>query len=287
MSNVWITLGPILAINIVFLCTFFYFAATRERWPVPSDLDGRHQTRFLSRFFQEYWYWVTTPVARFFVAVRLSPNMLTFIGFLMSCGAGLLFAQGWFGYAGWVMIFGATFDLFDGKVARLTNKESRSGAFYDSVMDRFGEGAVFVGLAWHYRASWLLPIIVWASIAAMLVSYTRARGEGVGVVCKRGPMQRPERIVYLGVGSIFQPIADAMARLVIAHPPAILVMGAVCIIALLGTYSAFYRMILIMDTLDSTDRQGGGEESIPQLLAKLSTKAGREALLEKLHHQSH
>lgn len=281
MNNVWITVGPIILINVVFLGTFLFFLATRDRWPVPDDLAGRHQSKFLSRVFHEYWYWLTTPVARFFVAIRFSPNILTFIGFATSCVSAWLFAHGWFGYAGWVMIIGSTFDLFDGKVARLTNKVSRSGAFYDSVMDRFGEGAVFTGLAWYYRASWLLPVVVWAAIAAMLVSYTRARGEGVGVVCKKGPMQRPDRLAYLGVASIFQPITDTVLRTWMESPPTVLMMFVCCLIALMGTYSAFYRTIYIMNAIDSADHADADPETIPQVLAKLSTKAGREALRER------
>ncbi|MBI4365365.1 MAG: CDP-alcohol phosphatidyltransferase family protein [Deltaproteobacteria bacterium] len=287
MQSIWITVGPVLVINVFCICTFCYFLATRERWPVPPDLEGRHQSKLLGKVFHAYWYWMTTPVARFFVRLRFSPNNLTFIGFAMSCVAGYLFARGWFGYAGWVMIAGCSFDLLDGKVARLTNRERRSGAFYDSVMDRFGEGAVFVGLAYHYRASWLLPIVVWALVAAMLVSYTRARGEGVGVVCKKGPMQRPDRIVYLGIGSIFHPIADALLRHWFVSPPAILMIAACCIIAVVGTYSAFYRTIVIMDALDSADHTSADKETVPQWLAKLSTKEGREALLDRMKHGAH
>ena len=68
--------------------------------------------------------------------IHLNPNAITLIGLAISMVSAFFFAGGLFGYAGWIMIFGATFDMFDGKVARITNKESRSGAYLDSVMDR-------------------------------------------------------------------------------------------------------------------------------------------------------
>ncbi|MBI2343986.1 MAG: alkaline phosphatase family protein [Deltaproteobacteria bacterium] len=281
MQSIWITLGPILVINVLFLVTLLIYLARREKLPPIPDLAGRHQSWILSRTFHEYWYWVTTPPARLFVQLRLSPNVLTTIGTLINCAAAGFFAVGQFGIGGWTMILGSTFDMFDGRVARLTGRLSRSGAYFDSIMDRFSEGIVFLGLAYYYRESWLLPVVIVALLGSLMVSYARARGEGVGVVCKKGPMQRPERIAYLGVASVFQPIAHAVAGMWFDNPPAILVMGALLIIALFTLYTAFYRTIYIMNALDTADRARDADETIPQLISKLSTKSGREDLLTR------
>jgi CDP-diacylglycerol--glycerol-3-phosphate 3-phosphatidyltransferase len=219
--------------------------------------------------------------------MRLSPNIITFIGFAISCISAWFFAVGLFGYAGWIMIFGATFDMFDGKVARMTGKTSRSGAFYDSVMDRFGEGVVMLGLAIYFRYDWMLYMIVAGLIGSMLVSYTRARGEGVGVVCKKGVMQRPERIAYLGVASIFQPIADYFLMNTGWSMTPILVIGALLIIAVMTNFTALYRTIYIMNELDNEDHLEGGIDTIPQILMKLSTPEGRLEWFEKVRQRHH
>lgn len=274
-SSMWVTLAPIFAINVILFTLLMVFTFTRKRPEAPDEVKSRHNSKFLSGFFKEWWYWVNDPIARFLVKIRLNPNSITLIGFLFSVASAFFFAKGLFGYAGWIMIAGATFDIFDGRVARITGRESRSGAYLDSVIDRFGEGAVFIGLAYYYSSSWILFPVMVALIGSMLVSYTRARGEGVGVVCKKGAMQRPERVVYLGVASIFQPLVDSFLPLVWANAPAVLVIGAVIIIAVMTNITAIQRIIYIMNELDNMDRD---EEkmSLPQLLTSISTKEGRE-----------
>lgn len=281
MHSVWITIGPLIALNALFIVTLFIFLTKKDRLPAVPDMALKYQSVFLSKTLHAYWYWLTESPARFFVRIRLSPNIITSIGFLISGASALFFANGNFGVAGWVMILGATFDMFDGRVARLTGQSTRSGAFFDSVLDRFGEGIVFLGIAYYFRSSGMLAVSLVALIGSLMVSYTRARGEGVGVVCKGGPMQRPERMAYLGIASIFDPIAGAVAGLWFAAPPPLLLMGALCVIALLTIYTSFYRIIYIMDALDTADRVRGGDETLPQLISKLSTKAGREAVFTR------
>ena len=286
MQSIWVTLAPIVIINSVLLVYLLIFALTRDRWPVPDEVKSRHNSRFLSSFFKEWWYWINTPIARLLIGLRFSPNIITFIGFAISCVAAYLFSEGLFGYAGWALIFGATFDMFDGKVARMTGQTSRSGAYYDSVMDRFGEGVVMIGLAAYFSYSWVLYIVVAGLIGSMLVSYTRARGEGVGVVCKKGVMQRPERIAYLGIASVFQPIADYFLRDVDLISLPLLVTAAIIIIGVMTNITAVYRMIYIMNELDNEDRTDR-PETIPQILMKLSTPEGRLDWFEKMRQRHH
>ncbi|PIR16611.1 MAG: hypothetical protein COV46_07805 [Deltaproteobacteria bacterium CG11_big_fil_rev_8_21_14_0_20_49_13] len=277
---------PIVVINSILLVYLVIFAFTRDRWPKPPDLENRSNSWFLGPFLKEWWYWVTTPIAKLLITIRLSPNIITFIGFAISCVSAWFFAEGLFGYAGWIMIFGATFDMFDGKVARMTGKVSRSGAYYDSVMDRFGEGVVMIGLVSYFRYSWMLYFVVAGLIGSMLVSYTRARGEGVGIVCKKGPMQRPERIVYLGVASVFQPIANYFLRETsLAYEP-ILVIAAIILIGVMTNITAIYRMVYIMNGLDTEDKKDG-IDSIPQVLMKWSTPEGRAEWMEKVRQRHH
>lgn len=255
LNPVWVSLGPLITINVLFLMTLFFFWFTYRRRPKAQDVDLKEHSKFLSRFLKEYWYWITSPFVKVMVKLHITPNMLTFFGFLLSCLAAYFFSLGMIGAGGWFMIFGATFDMFDGQIARMTGQASKSGAFFDSVMDRFGEAAVFLGLAALYRGSWILYVAILGLVGSMMVSYTRARGEGVGVDVKSGFMQRPERIVYLGVGSIFSPIIAYFVRFLVPSVPLdVVTIGAIVLIAIFTNVTALHRMGIVMKTLDPLPR---------------------------------
>lgn len=280
MNPVWITLGPVLVINCVLLTSYLIFQLWGAK-RIKKNFEGakKGESKFLSGATREWWFWTTDPIVKLFVKLKLGPNAITSMGFSLAIVAAFLFSQGSFGYAGWTMIFGASFDMFDGRVARITGKVSRSGAFYDAVMDRFGEGLCLLGLAWFFQNSFMLLVVVAALIGSLLVSYTKARAESQHVECNVGTMQRPERIVYLGVASVFDPIAQILlAKIWTAIPPHILVMLSLILIAVMTIGTAVYRMIYVMNKLDTEDRKG--HESIPQIIAKLSTPAGREKFWE-------
>ncbi len=250
LDPIWISLGPLLAVNILFLLTLFFFWITYRRRPKTNDVDLKEHSRFLSRFLKEYWYWLTSPFTRLMIKLHVTPNVITVWGFIVSGVSAYFFHKGMIGAGGWFMIFGATFDMFDGQIARMTGKASKSGAFFDSVMDRFGEAVVFLGLASYYRSSWVLYGVVLALVGSMMVSYTRARGEGVGVDVKSGIMQRPERIVYLGVGSIFSPVVAYFLSPVFPIRLDFMTIGAILIIAVMTNLTALYRMRYVIRRLD-------------------------------------
>jgi phosphatidylglycerophosphate synthase len=280
VSPIWITLGPILVINSVLFASYLiYMLWVRRRLSHEFESARRHTSFILSLPTKEWWLWTTDPIVRLFARLRVGPNGITLIGFLLSVVAAAFFAKGFFGAAGWMMIASGTFDIFDGRVARLTGQTSRSGAFFDAVMDRFGEGACFLGLAFFFRDSAMLPIAIAALIGGTLVSYTKARGESVGIECKIGAMQRPERIVCLGVAAVLTPIMDVILTRWWAHPWPILVIVALVFIAIMTNVTAVQRMIYIMNALDTADKRE--KESIPQLLTRLSTPDGREQMWER------
>lgn len=278
IDPVWLSLGPVLIINIILSSSLVYFLLTRKRREVHPEAKKRFNSRFLSGHLKAWWYWNIDPVARFFIRLKITPNILTLIGFLFSGVAAFFFAKGLFGFAGWAMLIGGTFDLFDGQVARVTKQVSKSGAFFDSVMDRFSEGLVFLGLAYYFRDSWLLAFLVLGLTGSMAVSYTKARGEAVGVEVKGGSMQRPERVVYLGCSSIFQPLLTYFlaTSLGLSAPP-YLVIAAIVLIGVMSNFTAIYRMIYVMNHLDSEEKKSE-VESIPQFLSKLTTPEGRKVL---------
>jgi CDP-diacylglycerol--glycerol-3-phosphate 3-phosphatidyltransferase len=160
-------------------------------------------------------YKVIDPVVRVFIKLGLTPNAVTTIGFILNIGVAVVFIIGaeegnrgdltYVGWAGALILFAGLFDMLDGQVARLGNMKSTFGALYDSVLDRYSELIMFLGICYylvahHYFLSSIFAFI--ALIGSMMVSYVRARAEGLGVECKGGLMQRPERIVTLGLFAI-------------------------------------------------------------------------------------
>jgi CDP-diacylglycerol--glycerol-3-phosphate 3-phosphatidyltransferase len=141
--------------------------------------------------------------------------------------------------AGWMLIGSGTLDVLDGEMARRHGAEGPRGAFIDSVVDRYGEAAVFAGLVAFYRDVWVLWSVLAAWVGAFLVSYTRARAEGLGVECRGGLLQRPERYVILGGASMASAIAlqfTCGAR----DRHTILAVG-ICVVAVLANLTALQR----------------------------------------------
>ena len=148
---------------------------------------------------------IVDAIARVLVKLGFSPSGLTIIGVLVACVAAALIAQGMLAAGGVVMLIAGVFDMFDGAVARMTNRATKFGALFDSVMDRVSEAVVLLGLLWFYLddGEQLGAVLVYVSIVgSTLVSYVRARAEGLGIECKGGLMQRPERVASLGIGII-------------------------------------------------------------------------------------
>ena len=158
--------------------------------------------------------------------LRINPNFLTFIGFIITLLAAVYLAQGMFLHAGVVIIFSSIFDILDGKVARVTNSETKFGAFFDSVLDRYSDMALFLGLIIHYSRFQQMTYVVLAGIVmmgAVMTSYTRARAESLIPSCKVGFLERPERLVLLIIGTLFNKMAPVlwvmavMSNLTVAH----------------------------------------------------------------------
>jgi CDP-diacylglycerol---glycerol-3-phosphate 3-phosphatidyltransferase len=152
-------------------------------------------------------------IIRACVLLRIHPNVLTFVGVLINVVAAWALATGRFVTAGCIMIAANIFDFIDGKVAREMGMESAFGGFWDSVMDRFSDLALFLGLVYLYssvhRTDYVV-ITVMAMIFTVLTSYARARAESVVAQCKVGFMERPERIVLFMIGAFTNRMAGVL-----------------------------------------------------------------------------
>jgi len=166
-------------------------------------------------------YKVINPLVKVLIRMGLTPNMVTTIGLILNIGVAIIFISGaeegrrgdlsYVGWAGGLILFAGLFDMLDGQVARLGNMSSPFGALYDSVLDRYSELILFLGICYylvshHYFMSSLFAFI--GLIGSMMVSYTRARAEGLGIECKDGLMQRPERVIIIGVSALACGIAS-------------------------------------------------------------------------------
>jgi CDP-diacylglycerol---glycerol-3-phosphate 3-phosphatidyltransferase len=147
------------------------------------------------------------------VALRIHPNILTFTGLFINAWAAVHLAFGQFITAGFIMIVANIFDFIDGKVAQQTGLISKFGGFWDSVIDRFSDIALFIGLIYLYSSRGRTDYALIASLAmmfALMTSYTRARAESLIAKCKVGFMERPERIVLFMIGAFTNRMAAVM-----------------------------------------------------------------------------
>jgi CDP-diacylglycerol--glycerol-3-phosphate 3-phosphatidyltransferase len=196
--------------------------------------------------------WIVKPLAHW----GITPNMLTGVGFLLSLVTAFVIAQGHLVIGGLLVLFAGIFDMFDGAVARVSNTASTFGAFFDSTLDRYSESVILFGLLYYalqhpglkdalwpapHEQSWMISFIFIAVVGSLMVSYTKARAEGLGIECKTGLLARPERVVLLALGLISSTSIWALALL-----------------AVLSNVTAVERMITVWHTI----RQANGKKTL-------------------------
>ncbi len=152
-----------------------------------------------------------SPLARVLANMGVSPDHLTLAGLITSAGAGVLVALGYFPLAALALFLGSLCDVLDGAVARVSGRSSQFGAFLDSTIDRYAEMFYFAGLLVYFsriEPSTTYALLVFLSAGgSFMVSYTRARAEGMGLRCDVGIMERPERLILLLVATVIGPVA--------------------------------------------------------------------------------
>jgi CDP-diacylglycerol--glycerol-3-phosphate 3-phosphatidyltransferase len=172
----------------------------------------------------------TTPVARLLAHTPVTPNSITWFGFLLTCGAASLVSLHHLLWGGIGVLVAGLMDTFDGALARQTGRVSRFGAVLDSTLDRFSEGVVLLGIIYVLarRGSDLGAVLAGATLMlSFSVSYIRARAEGMGVACTEGWFTRTERVIVIALGLIFNQIMIALA-----------------VVALLSLFTAAQRLLV-------------------------------------------
>jgi CDP-diacylglycerol--glycerol-3-phosphate 3-phosphatidyltransferase len=256
MTRSMITLFPAL------LCFAYFFGGVpvywlhRRRVGVAREerIEARRPSMLIPKWLIYYLLWVIAPVEAVLIRWRVSPNALSSMGLLLSLAAGAALSRGWFDVGGWLYLFVGIVDLFDGRVARATGRSSRAGAFYDSVIDRYSECAIFVGLIAYYRGSWIGAVVIAALFGSLMVSYVRSRAEafGAAALAARGAMQRPERIFLLGVSLAASPFVAAQTER--TDPPTFFVgVAAIVVLAVTSHFTALSRAFVVFRALAEED----------------------------------
>lgn len=191
---------------------------------------------------RERVYPIITPLTNLLVRCRVHPNAITTSGFLVTVAAAFLYGTDHVRFAGFCVLLGGAHDIFDGRVARLRGMESKFGAFYDSTLDRISEVAIYIGLISLYNqyevtllSIGMIYMIVLAMAGSLMISYTRAKAEILGIECSVGLMQRAERVVLLGLGSLLFGLSwDGLV-----------ISGVIVLFAVLTNATAIHRIIWV------------------------------------------
>ena len=231
------------ALLLLSMPVYALVAGSRARDP---EVAARPRTVLLGYWVRDWLMWVITPLERLFLALRIPPVAFNWTGVAFGAAAGVAYARGDFPLGGWLVLLGGAADIFDGRIARARGLVSRAGAFLDSTLDRFAETFALAGaVVWFRSSAWGVLLTTLALGGSLLVSYARARGEGLGVTYKGGLMQRAERLVLLALASLLDPVAVSLA----GWPPGRLLLAVIGFIGLASLATAFHRTVAIARAL--------------------------------------
>ena len=200
------------------------------------------ELKLLNKYWVNGFLTVIEPIAKLLINLKVHPHVITFAGLFLSILAFNFFRLGHFFYAGLMVILAGICDVLDGRLARETKQITKFGALMDSTIDRYSEVLMFLGIAifFHDKQSYIIYLIIFAITGSFMVSYTRARAEGLGIDCKIGLMQRPERVTYLAIGSLLGSIPKTKYIFLIL---------AIWFIAIFANITVVQRIIFIRNRL--------------------------------------
>ena len=212
-------------------------------------------TTLLGSGIKTWWLLLMLPIEDYLLKIKIHPNVLTVSTLVVAAVTGLFYHYGWIFAGGVLVLAGSTFDIFDGRVARAQGLSSQHGAFFDSCLDRFSEAFIYLGLLSFFRDTIFSYVVFLILVSTTMVSYTRARAEGLGVKCEVGVMQRAERVVYLGVLSVFNFLGNMIAEALGYGPGDYLLKLALLLMLVFSSYTAIQRMLHVMVELKNREEQ--------------------------------
>jgi phosphatidylglycerophosphate synthase len=255
-SNGWLqSSAPVLPAMVVLLYFVIGFGAFGVRallWGVPRDheIESRGQSILVTLYLRNYFIWVTRPLWRLLLASGVSANFVTGSAAALGVLASVAVAAGWFALGGWLFLFSGILDAMDGRLARARGQIAPAGTVIDSVLDRYTDAMLLIGLCWYFRASWVLLPALAALLGTSLVPYVRAKAEALGVKLRGGLMQRPERVLYLGGALVFTPVVElTLQRRADPHPfPGLVALG-ILFLAVTTHLTAVQRLVELLHSL--------------------------------------
>jgi len=250
-ARIWTALGPALLACGYFILGLLLFLVRVALKGVPQDEETlkRGSTVLVGMFLRHYFFWVTQPLWKVIYRSGLPANALSMLSGLLGVASGVAVAAGRFTLGGWLFLGSGILDVMDGRIARIRKQANPAGAALDSVLDRYVDSAMLMGLAWYYRDNWvLLPVLV-AFLGTSLVPYVRARGEGLGINIRGGAMQRLERVLFLGVGVAMAPIFEALWFPEQKHPMHWLAVVGIVFVAIMSNVTALSRFRALVNAL--------------------------------------
>ena len=252
----WVSLAPAFALMAYFVIGFIWYGLrtlSQGAYDDP-DISRRGSGRFLGMYVRMYFAWIIQPPWRLILWSGISANTVTALSGVVALGSGIAAGTGSFAVAGWMFIGSGILDVMDGRLARVYNQSSARGQALDSILDRYADGAILVGLAWYYRSTWVVLPALLALLGTQLVPYIKARGESLGLTVKVGVMQRAERIVYLGAALALSPVVAGLTGDIAAKPDYIMATIGICLTAVTTHFTALQRFSFVLSELSATER---------------------------------
>jgi phosphatidylglycerophosphate synthase/putative flippase GtrA len=284
-ERIWTALAPAVALVVYFIGGVGVYAI-RYAFKGPfrdAELEKRESTVLTGKWIRMYFVWVMQPLWRVVWRSGIPANAITTLSLLISIGSGVALAAGRFGLGGWLYIFAGICDYLDGRVARLRGSNSTSGAALDSILDRYSDSAILVGLAWYYRDSWVLIPTLAALVGSSLVPYIRARGEIVGINMTIGMMQRAERILYLGAPVSLSPVLEAILDPSNPRPTHRLAIAGILLLAVSTQLTAFQRLVHLLAALKKTvSNKRSVKHTLPRNIAAAAVATAFDFLVMSL-----
>ncbi len=236
-----------LNLGLIFGAAYFGMKWYLRTNPDVSQVNG---SRMLSSSVRGWFFSNLDPFDELFIRWEITPTVITLAQLVGSVLCAVAYASGLIYTGGFLVLASGTLDILDGRLARRTRGGTKSGAFLDSVVDRYSEFIMFAGLLIFFEEGWPVWAILLCLLGGIMVSYTRARAEGLGQDCRVGFLQRPERFVILGFGSIFSSALNH-----ICGSDDALLKAVILILAVFTNLTAVQRILYVYGALE----RGGGD----------------------------
>jgi phosphatidylglycerophosphate synthase len=258
-ARVLTALAPAIVVSTYFVVGYGAYNLRCWIWGPPKQFekDARGRTAFIGTHLRLYFFWMVNPLWRLLLASGLSANAVTGMAAASGLGAALAAGAGRFSLAGWLFILSGIFDVMDGRLARAHNQVSPAGAAIDSILDRYTDSLMLIGLGFYYRnQGWVLLAVMLALMGTSVVSYVRAKSEALGFPVRGGNMQRAERIMYLGGTVALAPIFEAVMFPHDRRPMHWLAVAGIVFLCVTSNSTAVTRFVSLVRAITAAHAQG-------------------------------